>query len=960
MTANLAKIGFGRDGGAYYVNDPDREASAFRDDYYTRDGGGVWKSTGNTIVRDSTAVSRETFQDLCAGIDPRTGKRAVRGAGEGHRAGWDLVFACPKSISLLWATASSNQRRLLEQIQREAADEAIKLLQKELLLEVRSGAGGVWKNRPSDVIIGQFQHYTSREGDPHLHVHNVIMNVAGCADKKCRTLEPKRLYDGQLLVGAAFRSALGQRLVAEGFHLRPAGRDQFELAGFPEACLSAFSKRSEQIEEVADRKASAAQKQLAALQTRQSKADLPTGEVLQQRWHDELERFGIDPWTVANAPPPSHLIIEGELDRIETFDQPEIEGSSPVALAASRLFRTQSVITRTELLTTAFSEASLRGVGIDAVYAELERLEEGGKLTRLEDEMLGRLPVRELGAFWTTPNIAACEATMLRSAARSSERTWITSDALKAALLAAPHLSVEQRDAVFFAASTDGVSIIEAGAGTGKTTLARALTEAARGSGLRILALAPSWVAADEIGASIGVESLAIAKWRHDQERHVGAALDEKTIILVDEAGMVGTMDMSAVLAAAVERGSKVVLLGDRRQLQSVAGANALAALSDLLERQASLSTVRRQIVPWQRAASTIMARGDCETGLRTYALNDRVDLVDGEAAARAKVIATWTGHRTDYGEDALIVTRRNSDAALLNREAREVLRAEGRLTSDDIIVSSIDREKKHRELQLAVGDRVRFGETLSAFRIRNGTRATVSAIVNNGSASPTVAFTLEDGRSVADRWDAFSRKRVGRAPTSPRISHGYAGTAYAAQGRTVSAAVMYVCQPTDARELYVGLTRHIHDARLIVERTRLDAAVRTRQADPRLMPSRIAILERLFTEAQLYAEKHNVIDFVEDRAAFMKSGLFPTIHATSVLNFAKAVRSIRRAINIQNKFGDRSATLGIFEMLHRRLQTIVRPLETRIRALLGKPVIEIKRSPSPSPSVPHYDRQAP
>ena len=284
---------------------------------------------------------------------------------------------------------------------------------------------------------------------------------------------------------------------------------------------------------------------------------------------------------------------------------------------------------------------------------------------------------------------------MLRAADRPQERQWISPDALQAALGEASHLSQEQRGAVAEAARSDGVSIIEAGAGTGKTTLARVIVDASRRSGLKVVGLAPSWAAADELSRSTGIDSVAIARWRHDLERGSSVQLDASTVILVDEAGMAGTRDMAAILTKARDAQAKVVLIGDRRQLEAVPGASPLKATAEIVRRGAILDGVRRQAVDWQRAASVVMARGDAEAGLRAYASRHRLELVAGDVAARDRVIALWMDLRAAHGNDVLIITRRNEDSAALNRAAREVLKAERLIAGDDIEVAALDRDDK-------------------------------------------------------------------------------------------------------------------------------------------------------------------------------------------------------------------------------------------------------------------------
>jgi plastocyanin len=274
------------------------------------------------------------------------------------------------------------------------------------------------------------------------------------------------------------------------------------------------------------------------------------------------------------------------------------------------------------------------------------------------------------------------------------------------------------------------------------------------------------------------------------------------------------------------------------------------------------------------------MASGEVEAGLRAYARHERIDLVSGTGPAQDRAIALWTQARARYGnDDVLIVTRRNRDAAVLNTAARAVLRAEGQITGVDITVRSRDRENQPATLDLAVGDKIRFGEGIRQHGIRNGTRASVEAIGPDAHGTLRLTVRLDEGRVVEDAYAAFVRDRIpGRrkAPTLPRISLAYAGTAYSVQGRTASACVYFGATVSDARELYVGLTRHRNDAWLVVERDRLEAAVRNRASDARMVPSTAELHERLFVEARRYSEKVNVVDHVEDRTAFVRTGTIP------------------------------------------------------------------------------------
>ena len=135
-----------------------------------------------------------------------------------------------------------------------------------------------------------------------------------------------------------------------------------------------------------------------------------------------------------------------------------------------------------------------------------------------------------------------------------------------------------------------------------------------------------------------------------------------------------------------------------------------------------------------------------------------------------------------------------------------------------------------------------------------------------------------------------------------PKIVHAYAGTVHAAQGRTSAAAILYVAASLDAREVYVGLTRHRLDARVVVERERLDAQCRQRQADPRLPPTDTAVLERLFGEVRTYREEVNVADYAADRVAFVRDGNWnldaPPARGLNVSRAVQAAWALREALN--------------------------------------------------------------
>lgn len=959
MTATLHALGRGRDAGNYYTEDPNREARPrTRDDYYSRDCTGTWWSPGSSFVRSGASVDIETFRDLCAGLDPRTGKSLVRGAGARHRAGWDLTFSTPKTFGILWAAGDASQRAVLERIQQEAVDQALGFMVNERLVEVRLGAGGRLREPPADIVVAKFPHFTSREGDPACHTHSVLLNLARSADgRKVLTVDPKRAYNWQLVLGSAFRSALSQKLSELGFTFRPAGRDQFEIAGIPQQMIEHFSKRANQIRSLAGRDASAAEKEVANLSTRRSKATVPSEQELEERWKQELAGFTIDPWIAAQEAgraPRSQPTPEVGRD----FDPPEIPGNTSVAVASSIILRTESVLTRKALLHRSFVRAALQGKSIESVYTELSALEAREKLIRLDQNE------QEAAQHWTTPAILSDEVKLLRLIQERTSGSWFQPEAVEAALRAAPHLTDEQRLAVRYATSPDPTCLLESGAGTGKTTLISCVVDAAKRSGtsLEIIGLAPSWIAADELARSTGIEAIAIARFRHELATGERTQPGPNTLIIVDEAGMVGTRDMAAIFAAAAAmrtttgaaatdplRCAKVLLSGDRLQLASVSGGSVLKNVLDSIERKETMRGVRRQSIEWQRAASILMAQGDSQAGLRAYAQHGSIDLIAGNEAAQTGAIEAWRDLRRSHGNDVLIITRRNRDAGTLNLIARKILREEGVIRGDDFRFRAIDRDGAPVQLLLAIGDQVRFGETLHQHQIRNGTRGTVEGCWRTSSGSTRVGVRLEDGRLIQDAWAGFANKRRHHHAGIPKIVHGIAGSAYAAQGRTVAGAVHYIGSATDARETYVALTRHRHDVRIVVESERLAAACRMRQEDPRNSPTKSALLERLFEEAARYHEKANVVDFAADRVEFIEMGTFSRPKSKVNLNILAAFDASRRLEDVACSLSGRAHGLAAY--LRRFITGFLpdRKMPESVKSILRKVQSHAYRQPKPS-----------
>ncbi len=379
----------------------------------------------------------------------------------------------------------------------------------------------------------------------------------------------------------------------------------------------------------------------------------------------------------------------------------------------------------------------------------------------------------------------------------------VTFNALDAAKARGLELGREQRDAVHQVTGVGGLSLVVGYAGTGKSSLLGVAREAWESAGYRVRGAALSGVAAEglEAGSGIGSRTLAGLEFGWKDGRDL---LTRRDVLVVDEAGMVGSRQLERVLSAAKEAGAKVVLVGDPEQLQAI---EAGAAFRALVERHgaAEVGEVRRQRESWQREATRELATAKTGSALGRY---ERAGMVVGhatQAEARAALVLGWDEERRRRPEGSqVMLASTRADVGELNRLARERLRAAGELGADQVV------ETERGERSLAVGDRLMFlrnerglgaqPDGRGGVAVKNGTLGTVLAVEAGGER----LTVLVDGPGGQEGKDVtFYLRDYGH------VDHGYAATVHKAQGMTVDRAHVLASGMLDRHGAYVALSRH-------------------------------------------------------------------------------------------------------------------------------------------------------
>ncbi|MFT4129090.1 Ti-type conjugative transfer relaxase TraA [Labrys sp. (in: a-proteobacteria)] len=347
-------------------------------------------------------------------------------------------------------------------------------------------------------------------------------------------------------------------------------------------------------------------------------------------------------------------------------------------------------------------------------------------------------------------------------------------------------LSGEQADAL--AHITDGrdLSLVVGYAGTGKSAMLGVARQAWAAAGYEVRGVALSGIAAENLESGSGIASRTIASMEHGwgQGRDM---LTSRDVLVIDEAGMVGTRQLERVLSHAAEAGAKVVLVGDPQQLQAIEAGAAFRSIHDR-HGGAEIGEVRRQREDWQREATRDLATGRTGDAIGAYEAHGMVHSAPTREQAREELIERWDRDRQALPDASrIILTHTNVEVRSLNEAARERMHIASDLGAD--VQVTVERGER----SFASGDRVMFLRNERSLGVKNGTLGTIDEVSKNSMSVHT-----DDGRSVV-----FDLKDYNR------IDHGYAATIHKAQGMTVDRTHVLATPGLDAHGSYVALSRH-------------------------------------------------------------------------------------------------------------------------------------------------------
>lgn len=817
-------------------------------DYYADGAGepaGRWLGRGCPALGLWGEVAREELKPLMLGQHPHSQRPLVQNAGAANRVpGWDLTFSPPKGVSLVWSQADPQFRLRLEAAHARAVAQAVSLAEEELAYS-RTGQGGS-TCVPVQLVVAAFTHSTSRNLDPQLHTHCLVLNVAIDDAGQTRTLYSKPLFVNRNLLGAYYRAQLASELRQLGFHLRRHGTS-FEIAGLPECLLSVQSSRRREIlaqlseEGRAGGKAAA----VATLATRRAKVHIPSRDILFTTWQAENRQWGLY-----------------DVNDLLHPNEPQPPGTFAAAFAAAlaRLANEKSHFTKTDILATTLQESAVLGLAPDEVLRSTqERLERTHIIrTTTVATTLDITPAEpgllDLGTHdgqqrFTTPEILAEEESLVAAADTLRSRAgasvpehvieWAIEEhmrelARKAAkkgqpLAEPPQPSAEQlaaiRHLLLEFSQTGSLKILRGLAGTGKTDYVLAIVvKALKACGYDVLAATPTAKAGRVLERDTGLDVETVTKMLGDYELPGGCllvhhvrqlkrallgqstspphqpapvTLTPQSVLLVDEASMLTTRHMQKLLVQAAEQGATVLLTGDPKQLPPVGRG---APLLSLAERMGAvdLTDIQRQRDAWSRQVAQHAAHGEVSQALTLLAQHNAIRAADTAEGAQQLAIQRWAdlGGTRRPAEVALIAGT-NAEVAALNARAQQHRLQQGVIGGGrSLVIRDEDTNTgAMHEARIYPGDQVLITRNDRQLKVANGMTGTV---LNVNPVSGNVSLSLATGGII-----------IVPARSFPHLRLGYALTTHKVQGDTLRHAVTLVTeQQQSLPAFYVQTTR--------------------------------------------------------------------------------------------------------------------------------------------------------
>lgn len=849
-------------------------------------------------------INEKTYKALAEGKDPTKGEQLID-TRNGHRPGYNITFSPDKSFSVASFSDPLQKQALLE-AHHAAVKDTLQFMERELI-QVRQGQDGEKIPVKTNNLVGfTIDHHINRDGDVQIHTHAVLFNMS----YNEQTLKWQALHSDAFksnILEKIYENQLAHYLQEKGFAVEwkasESGKSIYAgIAGVPEAVIQATSQRAQEIKEAAEKlkeqypNATPGElKQIAVYKTRPDKKEM-TLEQIERQFQERLEQAGLTKEDIIRGIDQARQ--QWQKQKIESIRMNEYE---VVKQAYSVLSEQKAVFSSQDLLKASL-DVSKGDVSFEKLQQAVQDFVKDKDLVKLSDNLKIKDGSRTYAdTLYTTKENLIAEKSVFKIAEQGKDKlnAIYTKEQATKEIQAYEQktgfkMTDSQRQAIETALTTrDLVSIYQGYAGTGKTTVLESLKELAGKQGYKVIGMSETNVAVNQMKES-KIDAYTVTKFLHSSD--LKNAVNDKTILVVDECSFMGARNMEQVLKIAQQNNARVLLFGDKAQLPPI---QAGYSFKDLQEKNivtvVEMKDVIRQTNQELKQAVEHIIKQDIDKAfekLNVVELQQKDELYNAAAEQYLK----------DNGyKKSIISTYQNADKDKLNELIREKLQAENKISSQnhtftvyaplnlqgteklniqnykvgdklivqkagagvkvgaELTVKSIDfknhtltaeRMTKQGLKEYTIDIR-RQGDHFNAYRPERKDFSIGDKIIfnanskENGIVNSQVAYIkdIKDNKIVASLNKPDGKQTVTFDATQFKyFDYGYASTTYKAQGKT-SQNVIYFAPVSEK-----GFSRSYQDFYVGITRAKENATIYTNNA------------EKLKEQVKNFAEKDSVI----------------------------------------------------------------------------------------------------
>lgn len=664
-----------------------------QDNYYTKNqelANSQWYGKGSEILGFKGQVDPEAYNNAYQGLDNQGNSLRQRQAGKKHNPGRDITLSAPKSVSLL-ALVKGDAEVI------KAHQQAVKITLSYIeqnCIYTRTGKGGANYQQTDNALFAVFQHDDNRNLEPQLHSHCVIFNLTQGLDGKWRTTDNRELYQQKMTIGMVYHHELGRRLRHLGYELNWNRDGTFDIKGYSPEQLKEFSTRKQEIEQAVGARANAATKAQACTNTRKGKVYKAAEErdALKQTWLKQAQLAGI-----SHPEPKVHQLNQ-------SYHLQNSNKQKELIIEATEIVTEKQVAFPQHILLKETLRQSQGNYSLEGLQREINQNQ---NLIKTKD---GRL----------TTEAAINREQQIISLARNGKDKYSPLANTEIAHQQGSRLGLNKAQKLaltHFVNNRDGVILCQGDAGVGKTYTVKAL-KATISEDIAMRGLAPSAAAAGELNQGTDLNCQTLDAYLNIPTK----SLPKNELIIVDEAGMISNSQMKALLEKGIHSNSRILLIGDTKQLSAVQAGSPFK----LLQEKAQLPTVsinqniRQQNLQLKEVVDLLSA-GEIKQGYQKLNEQGSIKQIPIDSLRLKAVVNDYLKRDLKIQFQTLILAGTNQEKSAITKQIRQGLIEQDKSSSESKTINilkpkDLDKFSLTQASSYQVGDVIKFGNTTARF----------------------------------------------------------------------------------------------------------------------------------------------------------------------------------------------------------------------------------------------------